>query len=90
MNINDIAVKYEDFKKSMLKHSDIQITDNNELSLDGCRRVVEYNENNIVLELPSVGVSVVGMKLRMKNFSIGGVVIKGQIHSLTFISKEEL
>ncbi len=90
MNINDIAVKYEDFKKSMLKHSDIQITDNNELSLDGCRRVVEYNENNIVLELPSVGVSVVGMKLRMKNFSIGGVVIKGHIHSLTFISKEEL
>lgn len=90
MNINDIAVKYEDFKKSLLKHSDIQITDNKEITLDGCRRVVEYNENNIVLELPTVGVSVVGMKLSMKNFSIGGIVINGEIHSVTFISKEEL
>ena len=90
MNINDLAIKYEEFKKSRQKHSDIQITDNREIVLDGCRRVVEYNENHIKLELPSVGISVVGMQLKMRNFSIGGVIIKGQIHSLTFISKEEL
>ncbi len=35
MNISDIAVKYEDFKKSFTKHSDIQITDNNHIVLDG-------------------------------------------------------
>lgn len=90
MNINDLAIKYEDFKKSLLKHSDIQITDNMELTLDGCQRVVEYGENNIVLELPTVGISVVGMMLSMKNFSVGGIVINGEIHSVTFISKEEL
>ena len=90
MNINDLAIKYEDFKKSRQKHSDMQITDNKEVILDGCRRVVEYNENHIKLELPSMGVSIVGMQLKMRNFSIGGVIIKGQIHSLTFISKEEI
>ncbi len=90
MNINDLAVKYEDFKKSLNKHSDIQITDNNNMVLDGCRRVIEYNENCIKLELATVGVSVVGMELNMHNFSIGGLVIEGQIHSVTFISKEEL
>ena len=90
MNINDLAIKYEDFKKSRQKHSDIQISDNKEIVLDGCRRVVEYNENHIKLELPSMGVSIVGMQLKMRNFSIGGVIIKGQIHSLTFISKEEI
>ena len=90
MNINDLAIKYEDFKKSRQKHSDIQITDNKEIVLDGCRRVVEYNENHIKLELPSMGISIVGMQLKMRNFSIGGVLIKGQIHSLTFISKEVL
>ena len=90
MNINDLAIKYEDFKKSKQKHSDIQISDNKEIVLDGCRRVVEYNENHIKLELPSMGVSIVGMQLKMRNFSIGGVIIKGQIHSLTFISKEEI
>ncbi len=90
MNINDLAVKYEDFKKSLNKHSDIQITDNSNMVLDGCRRVIEYNENCIKLELATVGVSVVGMELNMHNFSIGGLVIEGQIHSVTFISKEEL
>ena len=90
MNINDLAIKYEDFKKSRQRHSDIQITDNKEIVLDGCRRVVEYNENHIKLELSSIGVSIVGMQLKMRNFSIGGVVIKGRIHSITFIPKEEV
>ena len=90
MNINDLAIKYENFKKSRQKHSDIQITDNREIVLDGCRRVLEYNENHIKLELPSIGLSIVGIKLKMRNFSIGGVIIKGDIHSITFISKEEL
>ena len=90
MNINDLAIKYEDFKKSRQKQSDMQITDNKEIVLDGCRRVVEYNENHIKLELPSMGVSIVGMQLKMRNFSIGGVIIKGQIHSITFIAKEEI
>lgn len=90
MNINDLAIKYENFKKSRQKHSDIQVTDNSEIVLDGCRKVVEYNENHIKLELPSMGISIVGMQLKMRNFSIGGVIIKGQIHSITFIPKEEI
>lgn len=90
MDINDIAVKFEDFKRTRSKHSDIQLTDNSELILDGCRRVIRYDENEICLELPLAGIEVVGMKLKMNNFSVGGVIIEGEIHSLTFISKEEL
>lgn len=90
MNINDLAIKYEEFKKNLQKHSDIQVTDDKQIVIDGCRRVVEYNENHIKLELSSMGISVVGMRLKMKNFSIGGVVINGQIHSITFIPKEEI
>lgn len=90
MNINDLAIRYEEFKKSLNKHSEIQITDNKSIVLDGCRRVIEYNENCIRLELAAVAVSVVGMNLSMRNFSEGGIVIEGQIHSLTFISKEDI
>lgn len=90
MNINDLAIKYEEFKKSLQKHSDIQVTDDKEIVLDGCRRVMEYNENHIKLELSSIGISVVGMQLKMKNYSIGGVVINGHIHSITFFPKEEV
>lgn len=90
MNISDIAVKYEDFKKSFTKHSDIQITDNNHIVLDGCMRVIGYDENCIKLELPTVTATFVGMELCMNNFSTRGIVIKGRIHSITFASKEDL
>lgn len=90
MNINDLAIKYDDFKKSLIKHSEIQITDNSGIVIDGCRRVVEYNENLIRLELAVVFVSVVGMDLKMNNFSIGGLVINGKIHSISFDNKEDL
>ena len=90
MNINDLAIKFEDFKKTRNRHSDIQITDNTEMILDGCRRVIRYDENEICLELPSLGVEIVGMKLKIHNFSVGWVIIEGDIHSVTFISKEEL
>lgn len=90
MDINDIAVKFENFKRTRNKHSDIQITDNNEMILDGCRKVIRYDENEICLELPTMGIKIVGMKLKMNNFSVGGVIIEGELHSVTFISKEEL
>lgn len=90
MDINDLAVKFEDFKRTRSKHSDMQITDNSEMVLDGCRRVIRYDENEICLELPTVGIVIVGMKLKMNNFSIGGVIIEGEVHSITFVSKEEL
>lgn len=90
MNINDLALKFEDFKRTRNKHSDIQLTDNTELILDGCRRVVRYDENDICLELPTVGVEVVGMKLKLHNFSLGGIIIEGEIHSISFIKSEEL
>lgn len=90
MDINDLAVKFEDFKRTREKHSELQITDNSEIVLDGCRRVIRYDENVICLELAAIGIEIVGMKLKMHNFSVGGVIIEGEFHSLKFISKDEI
>lgn len=90
MDINDLAAKYEDFKRTREKHSEIQITDSEEIIIDGCRRVIRYDENVICLELAAICVEIVGMKLKMHNFSVGGVIIEGELHSLTFISKDEI
>lgn len=90
MNINDLANKYESYKQSLVKHSEMQFTDNTELLIEGCRKVIVYDENYIKLELASMGAAVDGLELTMRNFSIGGVVIKGKIRSVTFLDKEEL
>lgn len=90
MNVSDLAVKYEEFKKSRIKHSEIQITDNNEILLSGCRRIVEYDENIIKLELSSTGIFIVGTELKARNFSSDGIIISGRLHSIEFVLKEEL
>ena len=90
MNINELAKKYEDFKSGMIKHSEMQLTDNNELIVYGCKSIAKYDENYIKLGLASFGVSIDGLELKMSNFSNGGVIIRGKIHSITFLDTEEL
>ena len=90
MNINELAQKYEDFKNSLIRHSELQLTDNTNLVIYGCKRVLQYDENYIKLELATKGAAIDGLERSMSNFSSNGVVIKGKIHSITFLEREEL
>lgn len=90
MNINELAQKYENFKNSLIRHSELQLTDNTELVIYGCKRVIQYDENYIKLELAANGAVVDGLELSMSNFSSNGVIIRGKIHSVTFMEREML
>lgn len=90
MNINELAQKYDEFKNSLIRHSELQLTDNGKLIIYGCKRVLEYDENYIKLELAINGAAIDGLELSMSNFSSNGVVIRGKIHSVTFLEREEL
>lgn len=89
MNVNHLANKYESFKKSFRKHSYLQITDNSELIIDGCRQIVLYDENEIRLLLAKQELEIAGMRMTMQNFSTDGVIIKGEIYSVKFINRKE-
>lgn len=85
MNINRLANKFEQMKAETVKHSELQLTDNTELIIDGCKKVIEYDDNFIRLLLADREISIVGVSLKMRNFSNFGVVVNGKINSLTFI-----
>jgi sporulation protein YqfC len=84
MNINKLADKLDKFKAGFYKHSYIQLTDNTELVVDRCERVLTYDENIIKLELLNNTLIIIGTALTMRNFSTNGVIIKGKIHSIEF------
>lgn len=90
MNINNIAQRYENLKNRHRIHSEIQITDDKSVVIDGCLKVISYDENYIKLLLCSCTVEVYGLGLTMQNFALDGVKIKGNITSLDFSKKESV
>jgi sporulation protein YqfC len=87
MNINKLASKLDKLKSSFYKHSYIQFTDNSEIVIDRCERVLAYDENVIRLNLVNNALFIIGSNMKMQNFSTAGVIIKGNIKSVEFGEK---
>ncbi len=84
MNIKKLADKYEQLKQDSRHHSYMQLTDNNELTIECCKGIVRYDENCIKLRTATSLLMIMGFELNMKNFSTEGVIVRGKISSLTF------
>ncbi len=84
MNVINLARQYENLKKSINKHTDIQLTDNREMIIDNCMGMISYDENFIKLRLGSNVVSIVGLDLKLKNYGKTGIIISGSIKSINF------
>lgn len=59
--------------------SGIHISGNNELIIDNCRRIEEYNEVFMRLIAGGLCVDIRGDGLRAYDFKTGGLIIRGRI-----------
>jgi len=83
-NINRIAEKFDKLKSGFYKHSYIQMTDNKEVLVDRCEKIITYDENIIKLKLINNNLTITGAEMKMQNFSMAGVIISGKINSIEF------
>lgn len=65
----------------------IQLIGDKELTLDGCRGIVEYTDYSIKIKASCGVISVFGQRLNIKYLSVNSVVIEGRISSLEFIGE---
>ena len=84
MNVNKLAVCYENLKSSVRTHSYITIKDKEMIEIECCRKVLKFEDNMAELEIPCGKISIVGLGLRMKNFGFDNVKIYGKLHSIGF------
>ncbi len=89
MSIYEIINKYDDLINNIKFHSSIQIIDNQKIMIENCKKIIAFNENEICLELIKNCIHIVGIDLKMKNYSRTGVEINGKIHSLKFLNNDE-
>lgn len=89
MNVNKLAMKYENVKDKIKNHSYITMTDNSVLDIEYCKKVLKFEDNVIELKLAKSSIRIVGLDLSMKNYAFDCVKIYGKIHSITFDSNTE-
>ena len=75
---------YEIAEKLPKGTTQLQLTDNRELEIEGCKKIIEYDENLIIIMLEKILLKVYGTELKTSCFSSGYVTIYGKITSLEF------
>ena len=84
MNVNELAVGYENIQSSVRTHSSTTIKDKEMIEIECCRKVLKFEDNIAELEIPCGKITIVGLGLRMKNFGFDNVKIYGKLHSIGF------
>ena len=80
-------LKSLDFTKKIAKKSVyIEIYDNNEIVLEGCKGILEYNDTTVKVNTGSYVFSVVGRGINIKCLTEASMVISGFITTIEFLT----
>ena len=66
MNVDKLAMRYEQLKNKTRKHSFITLKDNRSAELECCRKILKFEDNIIELEIPCGIVRIIGIGLKFK------------------------
>jgi len=69
-------------KRFVNMDSQIQITGNREVLVDGCRKILEYNDIFVRVSTWEMTVNIWGSGLQVSDFGSGAIYISGKIQSV--------
>lgn len=71
---------------SISNMAQIDLMSNREALIEGCKGVVEYNEDYIRLNLGNMGVRFCGRSLQLRSMNEECVIVEGFIQSIEFLT----
>lgn len=74
-------------RETLYLNTSIHISGNNELIIDNCQRIEEYNEVFMRLLSGGLYINIRGSDLRAYDFRTGGLVIRGCIEHIEFTER---
>lgn len=74
-------------RETLYLNTSIHISGNNELIIDSCQRIEEYNEVFMRLLSGGLYINIRGRNLRAYDFRTGGLVIRGCIENIEFTER---
>ena len=75
------------FPPELTNASTLQVVGSRELTIDGCRGIVEYSDYSIKIKTTDGTVMIEGHSLNIKYLSVSSVVIEGRITGIDFLDR---
>lgn len=69
---------------ALIGESKITLNSNKEALIEGCRNIIEYEDDRIKLNLGNKTLLIIGSGLSIETITINGVMVKGTISSVEF------
>lgn len=70
--------------KALYMNTNMMISDNEEIILENCKKILEYNDIYLKVKTSTIVFGVWGENLRIDDFNFNGLIIRGKIHSIEF------
>lgn len=72
-------------RKNLYLNTNMSITDNTEIVLENCKKILEYNDIYIKISTSTITFQIWGKELEITDFEGKGLIIKGKFSSIEFL-----
>lgn len=74
-------------KKWLCLETTMQIAGNQELRIENCRRILEYDDIRIVVQTRDLQLSIWGKDLQVDTYATDGILIHGELQTIELEKK---
>ena len=71
-------------KRKTYNNTYINLTDNNHMEIENCKRILEYNDLYIKIRTSTLTVCIYGQNLDVSDYNNDGIIIDGKFSSIEF------
>lgn len=71
-------------RRQLYLNTYMNLTDNTEIQIDNCRKIVEYNDIYVKLITSTLTLEIWGEKLCISDYNTGGIIVSGKFSSIEF------
>ena len=82
-----IVSKY--VKKKLYLNTYMNLTDNDHLEIENCKKILEYNDIYVKLKTSTLTVSIWGQNIRISDYNTDGIVVDGKFSSIEFENEKQ-
>ncbi len=79
---DEMLSKY--IKKKLYLNTYMNISDNDHLEIENCKKILEYNDIYVKLRTSTLIISIWGQNIKISDYNTDGIIVDGKFSSIEF------
>ena len=71
-------------KKKLYLNTYMNISDNDHLEIENCKKILEYNDIYVKLRTSTLIISIWGQNIKISDYNTDGIIVDGKFSSIEF------